>query len=640
MIEGYASAMSVYDGDEIGLYIGREKNDAARRAFGLSRYNIDSAFLRPFEIDVPERTKPAKPWEGYGWDKPHRFSTAGLDPGIYNVTDRAGGNVVATFVLKPRAPKSRIVLHAPFLTRQAYNGTGGKSLYSFGIKRVSLDRPFGAFTRGPFSVIEDQLVPWIRDNKVAIDYAASDDLEDYAFLSRYHCLLLADHDEYWTKAMRDTVEKFVANGGNLVSFSGNTCHRQARLSGRILEVHRYAGNDPSTDNEQVAVSWTQPPVNRSQTPLVGGAFNWGAMFSPKVTSDTQRKDSYRFHFPDHWITKDLDATSDGFMHYETDAVDFVPDAMTPRVTGVDGAPPTMVILGSADLRDWQKAGFATMTYVRRNGEIFSGGTTEWIAALGKKTSIHKITLRVLGTLGSRRTPAWEDIGEANDTTGLAATGERLFTTVTIAGKPVVVTRYAMCARMAWSPFCDAPALGQLAATHDMLFLLTQDGALYRRALAGGEWTKKGALPEGPAGAKAFTHHAGTLFAAKEDGSLRAVAAPPHGNGAPKTWYDFTRIAKKPLAGLAAADDILYALAPDGTLLRSDTDIIGEASQWMALERPKLPAARSLTTLARTLFAVRNNRLLATDITGLRFFRQDWANESDAALEPERQCTFA
>ena len=39
---------------------------------------------------------------------------------------------------------------------------------------------------------------------------------------RYSLYLSVGHDEYWSAGMRDTVEGFVARGGNAAFLSGNT----------------------------------------------------------------------------------------------------------------------------------------------------------------------------------------------------------------------------------------------------------------------------------------------------------------------------------------------------------------------------------------------------------------------------------
>lgn len=48
--------------------------------------------------------------------------------------------------------------------------------------------------------------------------------------------LSVGHDEYWSAGMRDTVEDFIARGGNAAFFSGNTSLWQVRVEGDDRDV--------------------------------------------------------------------------------------------------------------------------------------------------------------------------------------------------------------------------------------------------------------------------------------------------------------------------------------------------------------------------------------------------------------------
>ena len=141
-------------------------------------------------------------------------------------------------------------------------------------------------------------------------------------------------------------------GGNLISLSGNTCYRQVRLesSGRKLTFYKYAGADPAKHALDVSVALAEPPVNRSQAALLGASFTYGAW-------GAQVAHPYRLRFPGHWAMAGVTATQTApFLGYETDAAPYVEeDEGYPRTTGEEGTPPTIVLLGTADLRDAELA---------------------------------------------------------------------------------------------------------------------------------------------------------------------------------------------------------------------------------------------------------------------------------------------
>jgi hypothetical protein len=169
-----------------------------------------------------------------------------------------------------------MLLSVDLVTNQAYNQAGGKSLYDPGrASVVSFDRP-GGLPDGR----ELPLHEWLANEGWNVECCAAQDLGDTVALDPYDCLIVAGHCEYWTRTMRDEVERFVAGGGNFVCLSGNTCYRQVRLEddGRTLVFHKYAGADP-VGGQDATVAFAEPPVNRPQNSLLGVGWthaSWGA----------------------------------------------------------------------------------------------------------------------------------------------------------------------------------------------------------------------------------------------------------------------------------------------------------------------------------------------------------------------------
>src|SRR6185503_3061712 len=101
-------------------------------------------------------------------------------------------------------------------------------------------------------------------------------------LDAYRLYLSVGHDEYWSKGMRDTVERFIARGGNAAFFSGNTSLWQVRIEGDDHDVMvGYKGfykNDPlfgTAREAEVTTFWSDVIVGRPENHMTGVTFTRG-----------------------------------------------------------------------------------------------------------------------------------------------------------------------------------------------------------------------------------------------------------------------------------------------------------------------------------------------------------------------------
>ena len=301
-ISGYPSMTSVVPGGSIDFHL--SSDSPGSRNLIVERIG-NSSVSKSITADVRNQPIPGiNPWEGFGWRATTSFQVPPDWPtGLYLLSD--GGIDLLTFVVRPehRGTASRMVLHVPFLTATAYNNAGGKSLYGFNsdpngdeasrASRVSLDRPGSTPGSGAG---EGRLIRWLESEGVAIEYCSSVDLHAIPnLLADYECLIIVGHDEYWTKQMRDAAERFVANGGNMIVLSGNTCYRAVRLeqADRLVVFHKYAGSDPNPNSDEATVAWAEPPLNRPQNSLLGVGFTEGAFGGAQT--------AYTIRFPGHWV---------------------------------------------------------------------------------------------------------------------------------------------------------------------------------------------------------------------------------------------------------------------------------------------------------------------------------------------------
>lgn len=156
------------------------------------------------------------------------------------------------FIVKHASPGtcSRIVLHIPYATYEAYNDWGGQSFYDGPAYVVTFLRP-NKPAWDYFERWEEKFIKWADKVGIPLEYCTSLDLHsDQQFLAPYKCLVSAGHDEYWSWGMRRTVESFLSrqpDPGCYASLSGNTCWWQVYFSADRYDDHNY----PRLESEEI-----------------------------------------------------------------------------------------------------------------------------------------------------------------------------------------------------------------------------------------------------------------------------------------------------------------------------------------------------------------------------------------------------
>jgi hypothetical protein len=313
----------------------------------------------------------------------------------------------AFFVVRPRlgAAAAPMLLALATDTWHAYNDFGGSNLYT-GATRVSLQRPMapgylykppGAGRRVTTTHPPDPqmaahvgyvqlnhlsgwagsagwpdwelpFLAWAEGEGYAIDVVTNADLEDHPGLlapGAYQLFLSVGHDEYWSSPMRDTVEAFIAGGGNAAFFSGNTSFWQVRFeerdpaTGPAPTMIGYKGRfkeDPVFGTDRVGEltsMWSDHLIGRPENRMTGVSFARGGYhrIGKRVTNGAG---GYTVHQPDHWMFEDtgidygdLLGAGSTVVGYECDGCDFTYRDGVPYPTGSDGTPETFRILGTA-----------------------------------------------------------------------------------------------------------------------------------------------------------------------------------------------------------------------------------------------------------------------------------------------------
>jgi len=496
-VTGYCWPQSVAPGGDIGLHLSSAKGrpvhiEIARIAAGRTVVwnGTVAAGDHPTPLDASSN--------GCQWPTAETV-VAGDDwgSGYYEVlmtidVDGKKRQSHAFFVVRPTAAsKNTILLQLATNTWHAYNDFGGRNLYNGGT-HASLERPMapgylfkpeGAGRRVTTTNPPDRdmnthvgyvrmnrlsawagsagwpdwewpFLAWAERNGYGIDVISNADLEEHpGIIDRYKLVLSVGHDEYWSGPMRDTVETFVAKGGNAVFFSGNTSLWQVRLeeqvNGSASVMVGYKGqfkNDPVYDTDRIGELtsiWSDHLIGRPENHMTGVSFTRGGYhrIGKRVTNGAG---GYTVFRPNHWMFDgtgidygDVLGSKATAVGYECDGCEYTTIDGLPHPTGNDGTPESFEILAMVPAAHFTRttaarppkpnepseieflasrvfdsreeaavnriaAGQAMLgSYTSSGGgTVITSGSTDWAHGLaGRDNQIEQITSNILDRLG-------------------------------------------------------------------------------------------------------------------------------------------------------------------------------------------------------------------------------------------------
>jgi len=445
-VEGYAGKVSYAPGETLSLHISTSAAEFSAeivRLGGEVSKVWSSEGIAGNEYPVPENASS----HGCAWPVAVEVPIPEDQPSGYyevrfRVRDRGGKYVQRNirqsegscyFIVRSAHPgrDTRILLQLSTNTYNAYNNWGGFSLYGYhgtaGNQghRVSFERPPSSL----FGRWEQAFVKWAESNGYFLDYAANNDLEFHPeLLDHYNLVLSVGHDEYWSAPMRDHLETFIGNGGNVAFFSGNTCCWQIRNEegGRASTCWKqnYHSDPVYQAREEYGLLsslWSHHLVERPENTLTGVGFLWGG-YHRSHGQYMEGSGAYTVHRPDHWVfaqtalkRDDAFGGKDTIVGYECDGCDMEWKDGLPVPTFKDGTPKTFQILGSAPAKwhpddcqwydQWEngREGHAVLGVYTRGGTVFTCGSTDWAHGLaGKDPVVEQITRNVLDRLSQAR----------------------------------------------------------------------------------------------------------------------------------------------------------------------------------------------------------------------------------------------
>jgi hypothetical protein len=224
-IEGYLSSASASCGDKLTLTtVGSKKFTAA--IYRMGYYNNSGARLvkllkSPTQISIDAKTPPGQ----Y----------------LIKLSNNLRAATFVPFMVYGDAPSDATFVSS-VLTWQSYNQWGGESLYkgADGAREtaatvVTFDRPYDGDGSGQFRYMEQPLLNLMEKVGLDINYVTDFEVHNNpAVFKSTKSIIVGGHSEYWTVAMRDSIDAAVAAGVNLVAFGGNTAYAITEINNREI----------------------------------------------------------------------------------------------------------------------------------------------------------------------------------------------------------------------------------------------------------------------------------------------------------------------------------------------------------------------------------------------------------------------
>jgi len=430
---GYATPLSVRQGGEVTFHISNSRSYYDIFVFreGAGRQLVkEIGGLRGELRDVPENGSR----DGFDWPATVSFRVPEeWRSGVYLASFPTGqGMREILFVVRPRAPKAPILLTIEANTYAAYNPVGGKCFFPYlstdrkHIDLVSFERPLQPDIMGGFYAWDQFFTSWLDAEGYEVDYCVNADHDaEPDILDGYRAHLRICHGEYTSRNECEQLRRFVARGGNLLVFAGNSFWHitETRNGGRQVYCHktRYEKHPLGTPG-QPETSFLCAIDNLRQRTI-------GVYYTAGVNTKTGEPGVFlaptsgeygffRVTEPGHWAFEgtglgagDEFGREDSIVGVECDGGDIEFAGGKPRFTGSDGISPHYRIIAIADAAGGRlneemgirHENFYCTVAVNETefpGTVFTAATIEWCHGLYRDGSaVSRITRNVLDRLG-------------------------------------------------------------------------------------------------------------------------------------------------------------------------------------------------------------------------------------------------
>lgn len=292
-LSAYASRAGLRRGGSFTLYVSTTSRRYQVRAYRMGYYQNKGGRLVWQSRWQPGRVQraPTIAWRTRTvrarWQPSLNISTAGWPEGSYllKLVTRGGRQRYVPLTVTSSNTTGDLVIMNAVTTWQAYNAWGGYSLYhgrdgtrASRALKVSFDRPYDKTGANLFHYMERGPIMRAERLGVRLAYITNIDLHrNPAVVAKAAGLVSLGHDEYWTRAMKMTVERERDRGMNVAFLGANAVYWRVRLQrsrlgpARTLVAYKEARLDPlyGVDNKNVTVQFRQWPAPSPENSLTG-----------------------------------------------------------------------------------------------------------------------------------------------------------------------------------------------------------------------------------------------------------------------------------------------------------------------------------------------------------------------------------
>lgn len=476
-VKGYPGQISVFNNQRISFHIA-----ASTPTITIFIYKVGESQPKIIKegknfIQVRNLSPLICPAAEFGcdWKESYSLSVEGWESGLYQayliegVHTTPPNNILARkedhssiyesipFIVKSANTQNKVLLQLPTNTWQAYNNSGffnSACLYPFPQCRnhqnsfhlqsveISFERPFHKDVTAevyPF-------IKWAKENNIPLDFAANHDLENYPFISRYKLIISVGHDEYWTKTMKENLEKFRDAGGNLIFLTSNTMFwnsRYQKAANILVSYKNYIRFDPFSDQTKIdydptLVTGRFPFINNHEATLLG---NFSNEFAGKggftLYSVSDPSISWIFEGTGLQNNEKIGELSSAAGAKEVDSIPFTFLNNKPMPKQDLTPAKNLKIIGIGDLAKIN----ATMTIYNSRPDVyswgegatvFSAGSWNWATqSIDKDQRIQRITFNLIKKMSAGLPPSNQNLPEEKEAVFFNLPGQEIIKDTTI-----------------------------------------------------------------------------------------------------------------------------------------------------------------------------------------------------------------